>query len=316
MTKGLAVRPGSQGPQLAVLPGAQGVISIAAGNVARLDATGATVWQVEFPGSKQPEQVMVTPGGKIAVVAENTMLILSPDGAVVESLQVSEPIRQLAWGARDRLAIVGDHAVYVRQASGQPLLTVAEAEVRSAAYTPDGLLVLATPAGLSAYEQGGAKRWQIDRQQAGPVTPDGKGVRPVDSLLISPDGQRILWNDQILDPNGAQVANLVDHAYRQIAVGALVLRMQADKLQAVDWTGKVAWSWDASGPITGLFAGQDERVWVLLQTPDGVQLQALQASSGRPAGRAQPLSAFPTEGVAAGGKVFLRQNGELTVVNQ
>lgn len=289
------------GPRLAASPEAKMVVTLKDGAVARIDQSGAPPWQVALPASLKAEQVRIAPNGKVVVGAGPTVLILGPDGSTLESLKMAEPIRQIATGPNDSLALVGERAVYVRQRAGQPPQALTIPGVSAATITSEGLLLLSTPDGLAAYGPNGNRRW-LNVGEGG-------------ALLTSPDGKVILWGNALYDAEGRALPTL------EPATGATVggpgfLRWEGEELNAFTWAGKHTWSWTAPGFILAAYQGDGERLWVLLQMPEEAQLQALQGATGRPAGRAQTLAGVPFEVVAQEGKLYLRMVEGLSVLLQ
>lgn len=289
------------GPQLAALPSEHLVVTLTNGAVTRVDQTGAPVWQVALPATLQAEQVAAAPNGKLVVSAGTTVLLLGPDGSMLESLQLTEPAQQITTGTNDRLALVSEQIVYERQAAGQPLVAIAQAGVSAAAFTPDGLLVLATPDGLAAYGPNGNRRWL--------ATGDGG------QLLISPDGKTLLWGNSLYryDANGAEASPL-EPASGVVAGGPGLLRWDGEQLKGFTWAGKQAWTWTAQGFIASVYRGEGDRIWVVLDTPEGIKLQELQGTTGRLVGRAQSLPAIPQEATVVDGKLYLRLPEGLTIL--
>jgi hypothetical protein len=287
------------GPQLAAVPAQHLVVTLTDGSITRVDPAGAPVWQVALPASKQAQQVVAAPNGKLVVGAEGTVLLLGADGSMLESLQVAEPVRLIAAGPGDRLALVSEQAVYLRQAASQPLVALAEKDVSAASFTPDGVLLLATPRGLIAYGPDGQRRW-VAGGDGGP-------------LLVSPDGKAILWGNNLYDAEGVQLV-ILEPTAGVVAGGPGLLRWEGDQLKGFTWAAKRSWTWTAPGFITSVIPGEGDRLWVVMDTPEGVKLQGIQGSLGRPVGKAQALPASPQEAVAVDGYLYLRLPEGLTIL--
>lgn len=292
---------GITGPQLAAVPTERLVVTLTNGVVTRLDLTGAPAWQVALPETMKAEQVVAAPNGKLVVGAGSTVLLLGPDGSTLESLQLAEPIQQITTGPNDRLALVSEQAVYVRQAAGQPPVAIAEANVSAAAFTPNDLLLLATPEGLAAYGSNGSRRW-IATGEGGP-------------LLVSTNGETLLWGNTLYryDANGATPSAL-EPAAGVTAGGPGLLRWDGERLTGLTWAGKQAWSTTVQGFIAAIYQGEGGRLWVVLDTPDGVKLQELQGATGRLVGKAQSLPTIPLEATIVDGKLYLRLPEGVTIL--
>lgn len=287
------------GPQMAAVPSEHLVVTLTGGAVTRIDVTGAPVWQVALP--TKAEQIVAAPNGKLVVGAGSTTLLLGPDSSTLESLQLKEPVLQIVTGPSDQLALISEQAVYVRRAAGQPPVAIREPNVSAGAFSPDGLLLLATPEGLAAYGPNGNRRWL--------ATGDGG------PLLVGPVGKMLVWGDKLYryDSTGAE-ASALEPAVGTIAGGPGLLRWDGERLKGINWAGKQAWTWQASGWITAVYQGEGDRVLVVLDTPDGVVLQELQGATGRPVGKLQSLPWTPLEGAIVDGQLYLRLPEGITVL--
>lgn len=289
------------GPQMAAVPSQHLVVTISGSAVTRIDSTGAPVWQVALPATLKSEQVVTAPNGKIVVGAGSKVLLLGPDGSTLQWLQLKESVQQIATGPSDQLALVSEQAVYVRQAAGQPLTAIAETGVSAAAYTPEGLLLLVTQDGLAAYGPNGNRRWL--------ATGDGG------SLLVSKEGKVLLWGNALYhyDSTGA-AATALEPMAGVTAGGPGLLRWDGEQLKAITWAGKQVWNWVAPGFINAIYR-EGERLWVVLDTPEGFKLQELKGATGRPVGEAQTLPIIPQEAIVMDGKLYLSLPDGLTVLS-
>lgn len=290
------------GPQMAAIPSQHLMVTLSGSAVTWIDPNGAPVWQVALPATLKAEQVVAAPNGKIVVSAGSKVLLLGPDGSMLESVQLQEPVMQIATGSGDQLALVSAQAVYVRQNAGQPPIAIGEANVSAATFTPEGLLLLVTQDGLAAYGSNGNRRWL--------ATGDGG------PLLVSKEGKVLLWGNSLYryDTTGA-APTAVEPAAGVMAGGPGLLRWDGEQLKAITWAGKQAWTWTAPGFIYAIYQGDGERLWAVLDTPDGFKLQELKGATGRPVGEARTLPTIPQEAIVMDGKLYLRLPDGLTVLS-